>query len=100
LVRLIFVDLNNFIYLLSSLPKEIFELYKTRLIPEAISYWENSLKVKYPYFPIYLGRLCATSQIYYSESTKSVSCEMNCAVQTKCGDYITIPDEHLDVSLY
>ncbi len=41
--------------------------------------------------------LCSTSQVYYSELTKSVSCEVSCAEKTKCGDYITIPDEHLDV---
>lgn len=42
--------------------------------------------------------LCATSQVYYSEQAKTVSCEKNCAAQTKCGDYIVIPEEHLDVS--
>lgn len=45
-------------------------------------------------------RLCATSQVYYSETTKSISCETNCAAQTKCGDYITIPEEHLDVRYF
>ncbi len=84
----------------SSLPKDILSLYKENLIPEAIKYWETSLKLKYPYFPIYLGRLCATSQVYYSETTKSVSCERDCAAETKCGDYIVIPDEHLDVCRY
>ena len=80
-----------------SLPNDIYKLYKDRLIPEAISYWESSLRVKYPYFPIFLGRICATPQHYYSEATKSVSCESDCASQTKCGDYIQIPEEHLDV---
>ncbi len=75
-------------------------LYKDNLIPNAIDYWQSSLKLKYPYFPIYLGRLCATSQVYYSEATKSVSCEQDCAVATKCGDYIDIPEEHLDVCRY
>lgn len=75
-------------------------LYRDNLIPDAINYWQSSLKLKYPYFPIYLGRLCATSQVYYSESTKSVSCEQDCAAATKCGDYIDIPEEHLDVCRY
>ena len=48
-------------------------------------------------FCFYLLSLCATSQVYYSEASKSISCETNCAEKTKCGDYITIPDEHLDV---
>jgi hypothetical protein len=84
----------------ANLPKDILSLYKENLIPDAINYWETSLKLKYPYFPIYLGRLCATSQVYYSETTKSVSCEKDCAAETKCGDYIVIPEEHLDVCRY
>ena len=59
------------------------------------SHW-NSKAAKLIDFII--ERLCATSQVYYSESSKSVSCEYNCATQTKCGDYIVIPEEHLDVS--
>ena len=83
---------------MNSLSSKTLELYKNRLIPEAIRYWESSLRVKYPYFPIYLGRLCATPQVYYSETTKSLSCDTACAAQTKCGDYINIPESHLDVS--
>lgn len=83
-----------------NLPKDVLKLYKNELIPKAIEYWQSSLKLKYPYFPIYLGRLCATSQIYYSETTKSVSCEQSCSSETKCGDYIVIPEEHLDVCRY
>ena len=48
MIQLIFVS--------KSLPQVIYDIYSKTLIPEAIRYWENSLKVKYPYFPIYLGR--------------------------------------------
>jgi hypothetical protein len=38
------------------LPADIIKLYHDSLIPDAISYWENSLRVKYPYFPVFIGR--------------------------------------------
>jgi leishmanolysin-like peptidase len=92
-----------FIFL--SLPKEVVNLYANELIPKAIEYWESSLKVKYPHSPLYLGRFCLQSQFYYSiEDPKSqnqiVACEQDCSKETKCGDFITIPDEHLDVCRY
>lgn len=86
---IIFVDL--------SLSPEILRLYKDNLIPEAIDYWEESLKVKYPYNPIFLGRSCATSQVYFQKLSKIVNCENGCSMVTKCGEYIVIPEEHLDV---
>jgi hypothetical protein len=82
------------------LPKDIREIYKTKLIPDAVGYWENSLKVKNAYSPIYLGQSCETSQVYYSEKTKTVSCETSCSPETMCGDYIAIPKEHLDICRY
>jgi leishmanolysin-like peptidase len=57
----------------------------------------NNLRVTFR-LPFY--SLCSTSQFYYSEKTKSISCETSCASQTKCGDYIQIPDEHLDICRY
>ncbi|RNA21167.1 leishmanolysin-like peptidase [Brachionus plicatilis] len=81
-------------------PSNILKLYKDYLIPEAIKYWENSLKVKYRYFPILLGRSCVNLQLVFDDSTKSVACETDCSETTKCGDYITIPEEHLDTCKY
>lgn len=81
-----------------SLPDEIVTLYKDNLIPAAIHYWENSLSLKYPHSPLYLGRFCNPSQSYYSETKKTHICESDCGETTKCGDYIPIPEEHLEVS--
>lgn len=34
------------------------------------------------------------------DTSKTTACESHCAKQTKCGDYIVIPEEHLDVCRY
>lgn len=39
-----------------SLPREIVNLYHDNLIPAAISYWENSIRLKYAHSPLHLGR--------------------------------------------
>ncbi len=75
-------------------------MYKNKLIPEAIDFWQKSLRVKYPYRPILLGRSCPSSQVYYALGMKTVSCDNNCLKSTKCGDLIVVPDEHLDVCRY
>jgi hypothetical protein len=95
-----FKNIKYIPFFVLSLSPEILILYKDDLIPEAIEYWENSLKVKYPYNPIFLGRSCATSQVYFQRSSKIVNCENGCSTVTKCGDYIIIPEEHLDVSSF
>ncbi|CAF1091970.1 unnamed protein product, partial [Brachionus calyciflorus] len=81
-------------------PLDVINLYKDYLIPEAIKYWESSLQVKYRYFPLLLGRSCLTSQIYFNDVTKNFICDSDCSKITKCGDYIIIPEEHLDMCKY
>lgn len=78
----------------SMLPsKKYRDLLKKTILPEAIRYWQDTLRVRATRVPIRLRRKCQTGKVVYKDQMQY--CVGKCAKKTICGD-ITIPEEHLE----
>ncbi|KAI0210291.1 Leishmanolysin-like peptidase [Lamellibrachia satsuma] len=69
-------------------------LVRNVLIPEAVTYFGNTLKVRSSSVNVRLFRRCSTHQVYYVRGDVRPYCGSGCMATTKCGS-VTVPAGHL-----
>ncbi|CAL8120069.1 unnamed protein product [Orchesella dallaii] len=78
------------------LDQEKKELINYTVLPEAIQYWQQALKVRRTERSIVLNRRCPNQQVYYKADDPHPYCKVECEAKTMCGE-VQVPEEHLDV---
>lgn len=79
---------------IQNLTQEVQNFVNTTLLPEAVGYWENALRVRPMKTPIRLRRKCISSFYYYKQGMRNVACDKGCRERTTCGE-ADIPVDHL-----
>uniref|UniRef100_A0A8R1HGL8 Leishmanolysin-like peptidase n=1 Tax=Caenorhabditis japonica TaxID=281687 RepID=A0A8R1HGL8_CAEJA len=79
---------------IQNLTTELQIFVNTTLLPEAVGYWENALRVRPMKGPIRLRRKCMSSFYYYKQGMRNVACDKACRELTTCGE-ADIPADHL-----
>jgi len=79
---------------ISNLSREKRNIVKRRVVPDAVEYWKEILKVVNPVEKIRLNRKCQDNQYFLSPGDSTQFCKNNC-VETLCGEY-KVPDDHLE----
>ncbi|XP_059085081.1 leishmanolysin-like peptidase [Tigriopus californicus] len=69
------------------------EIVRAQIVPNAVSFWENALKVRRNVGAIHLNRKCENNQYFMAEDDPTQYCKNQC-VETKCGEFV-VPEEHL-----
>ncbi|XP_029646723.1 leishmanolysin-like peptidase [Octopus sinensis] len=69
------------------------DLLQKDILPKAVRYWQDTLRVRATRVPIRLRRKCKSGKVGYENQT--LFCRGECDKKTICGD-ITIPEEHLE----
>ena len=64
-----------------------------RIVPRAVEYWEDIIRVRNPVKNIKLNRRCLGNQYYLSPGESVQYCKEEC-VQTMCGEF-QVPESHL-----
>ncbi|XP_013398644.1 leishmanolysin-like peptidase [Lingula anatina] len=77
------------------LPPDKLTLVKHRLLPAALSYWENTLVVRQTAGPIRLNRNCSQNDIIYRAGYYPPYCVHGCEQTTYCG-HVPVPYDHLE----
>ncbi|KAI0241970.1 Leishmanolysin-like peptidase [Lamellibrachia satsuma] len=77
-----------------ALPAAGRNIIKNVLIPEAVTYFRNTLKVRSSSVNIRLFRSCSTYHVYYIRGDIRPYCGRGCRATTKCGS-TTVPADHL-----
>jgi len=70
------------------------DIVTERVVPDAVKYWQNILKVVNSGQTIYLNRKCENNQYFLSPDDPTQYCKNRC-VKTTCGEWI-VPEEHLE----
>jgi leishmanolysin-like peptidase len=70
------------------------DIVKERVVPDAVTYWQNILKVVNSGKTILLNRKCENNQYFLSPEDPTQYCKNRC-VETTCGEWV-VPDEHLE----
>ncbi|KAG7306622.1 hypothetical protein JYU34_007995, partial [Plutella xylostella] len=69
-----------------------FDLINNTILPEAVKFWEQALKVRKTGGPIRLNRKCPTRQVFIRGSR--AHCIDSCKADTMCGE-VKVPEHHL-----
>ncbi|XP_053622576.1 leishmanolysin-like peptidase isoform X6 [Plodia interpunctella] len=73
-------------------PQKFFMINNT-ILPEAVKFWEQALKVRKTGGPIRLNRKCPTRQVFVRRGKSH--CIDECNAETMCGE-VRVPEEHLN----
>ncbi|XP_039762787.1 leishmanolysin-like peptidase isoform X2 [Pararge aegeria] len=73
-------------------PKK-FEMINNTILPEAVRFWEEALKVRKTGGPILLNRKCPTRQVFIRGGRSH--CIDTCSADTMCGE-VKVPEHHLN----
>ncbi|XP_052746381.1 leishmanolysin-like peptidase isoform X2 [Bicyclus anynana] len=73
-------------------PKK-FEMINNTILPEAVRFWEEALKVRKTGGPILLNRKCPTRQVFIRGGRSH--CIDACSPDTMCGE-VRVPEHHLN----
>ncbi|XP_069364252.1 leishmanolysin-like peptidase [Maniola hyperantus] len=76
-------------------PKK-FEMINNTILPEAVKFWEEALKVRKTGGPILLNRKCPTRQVFIRGGRSH--CIDSCSAETMCGE-VRVPEHHLNPCL-
>lgn len=68
-------------------------VFHLQIVPNAVSFWENALKVRRNVGAIHLNRKCENNQYFLAPDDPTQYCKNQC-VETKCGEFV-VPEEHL-----
>ena len=71
--------------------------FQVHVLPKAVSYWENALRVRHSSRSIKLLRQCKTEYISFKSGDPHHYCVNGCSNVTMCGE-VVVPDKHLMVS--
>ncbi|XP_045509284.1 leishmanolysin-like peptidase [Colias croceus] len=75
------------------LEQEKFEMINNTILPDAVKFWEQALKVRKTGGPIKLNRKCPTRQVFIRGGRSH--CIDSCSLETMCGE-VRVPEEHLN----
>ncbi|XP_038220464.1 leishmanolysin-like peptidase isoform X3 [Zerene cesonia] len=75
------------------LEQEKFEMINNTILPDAVKFWEQALKVRKTGGPIKLNRKCPTRQVFIRGGKSH--CIDACSPETMCGE-VRVPEEHLN----
>ncbi|XP_047522811.1 leishmanolysin-like peptidase isoform X3 [Pieris napi] len=75
------------------LEQEKFEMINNTILPDAVKFWEQALKVRKTGGPIRLNRKCPTRQVFIRNGRSH--CIDSCSAETMCGE-VRVPEEHLN----
>ncbi|XP_050676870.1 leishmanolysin-like peptidase [Leptidea sinapis] len=75
------------------LQQEKFEMINKTILPEAVKFWEQALKVRKTGGPIKLNRKCPTRQVFIRAGRSH--CIDACSRETMCGE-VKVPEDHLN----
>ncbi|XP_073966787.1 leishmanolysin-like peptidase, invadolysin isoform X3 [Choristoneura fumiferana] len=75
------------------LEPEKFDMINNTILPEAVKFWEQALKVRKTGGPIRLNRKCPTRQVFVRGGR--AHCIDSCAAETMCGE-VRVPENHLN----
>jgi len=78
----------------SDLSREKRNIIRRRVVPEAVAYWEDILKVVNPVERVRLNRKCENNQYFLSPGDTTQYCKNKC-VETRCGEF-KVPKDHLE----
>ena len=78
---------------LNDLEPEKRSLLVERIVPRAVEYWEDIIRVRNPVRNIKLNRRCLGNQYYLSPGESVQYCKEEC-VKTMCGEF-QVPESHL-----
>ncbi|KPJ00507.1 Leishmanolysin-like peptidase, partial [Papilio xuthus] len=78
------------------LEPEKFDMINNTILPEAVKFWEQALKVRKTGGPIKLNRKCPTRQVFIRGGRSH--CIDACNAETMCGE-VRVPEYHLNVSI-
>ncbi|XP_023338328.1 leishmanolysin-like peptidase, partial [Eurytemora carolleeae] len=77
------------------LTSEQYNLIHNTVIPTALNYWGEALKVRRSEHIIRLNRKCRENQVFYKQESKHPFCKVSCEEDTMCGE-VRVPNEHLE----
>ncbi|XP_037292230.1 leishmanolysin-like peptidase isoform X2 [Manduca sexta] len=75
------------------LESEKFLMINDTILPEAVKFWEQALKVRKTGGPIKLNRKCPTRQVFVRDGRSH--CIDQCNAETMCGE-VRVPEKHLN----
>ncbi|XP_026483099.2 leishmanolysin-like peptidase isoform X1 [Vanessa tameamea] len=75
------------------LEPEKFDMINNTILPEAVRFWEDALKVRKTAGPIKLNRKCPTRQVFIRSGRSH--CIDACSAETMCGE-VRVPERHLN----
>ncbi|XP_013144532.1 PREDICTED: leishmanolysin-like peptidase isoform X2 [Papilio polytes] len=75
------------------LEPEKFDMINNTILPEAVKFWEQALKVRKTGGPIKLNRKCPTRQVFIRGGRSH--CIDSCNAETMCGE-VRVPEYHLN----
>ncbi|KAL0808932.1 hypothetical protein ABMA28_012593 [Loxostege sticticalis] len=75
------------------LEAEKFDMINNTILPEAVRFWEQALKVRKTGGPIKLNRKCPTRQVFVRGGRSH--CIDACNAETMCGE-VRVPEHHLN----
>lgn len=76
------------------LEPEKFDMINNTILPEAVKFWEQALRVRKTGGPIKLNRKCPTRQVFVRDGR--THCIDQCNAETMCGE-VKVPEEHLNL---
>lgn len=77
------------------LPYEKFVIINKTILPEALAYWERTLRVRPTLVPIRLNRKCPNNQAFSPDQDPYLYCNEYCENVTTCGE-VAVPEKHLE----
>eukprot|EP00092_Neocalanus_flemingeri_P003715 GFUD01003992.1.p1 GENE.GFUD01003992.1~~GFUD01003992.1.p1 ORF type:complete len:686 (+),score=117.35 GFUD01003992.1:50-2107(+) len=78
------------------LTKQQYNLIHETVLPNAVSYWGEALRVRRTENQIRLNRKCQQNQVFFKSDSKHPYCKNACETTTMCGE-VRVPEEHLEV---
>ncbi|XP_061727477.1 leishmanolysin-like peptidase [Cydia pomonella] len=75
------------------LEPEKFDMINNTILPKAVKFWEEALKVRKTGGPIKLNRKCPTRQVFVRGGRSH--CIDSCSAETMCGE-VRVPEHHLN----
>eukprot|EP00095_Tigriopus_kingsejongensis_P010307 maker-scaffold148_size310697-snap-gene-2.12 protein:Tk10307 transcript:maker-scaffold148_size310697-snap-gene-2.12-mRNA-1 annotation:"conserved hypothetical protein" len=69
------------------------DIVRKEVVPTAVFFWEEALKVRRNVGAIHLNRKCENNQYFLAPEDPTQYCKNEC-VETKCGEFV-VPEDHL-----
>lgn len=77
------------------LNQEQYNLIHETVLPNALNYWGDALRVRRSQNIIRLNRKCKDNQVFYKPQSRHPYCKVSCEPVTMCGE-VRVPESHLE----